>query len=49
MEIDEAETRVYVDWFVKGLEREVPSKRAYKSIHAPYTNDDLWIKEVFHI
>ena len=49
MEIDEEDKRVYVDWFVKGLEREVPSKGAYKSIHGPYTDDDPWVKEVFHI
>jgi hypothetical protein len=48
-EIDENDKRVYVDWFVKGLEREVPSKGAYKSIHGPYTEDDPWVKEVFHI
>jgi len=48
-EIDEDDKRVYVDWFVKGLEREVPSKGAYKSIHGPYSADDAWVKEVFHI
>jgi len=48
-EIDEEDKRVYVDWFVRGLEREVPSKGAYKSIHGPYTADDPWVKEVFHI
>jgi len=48
-EIDQDDKRVYVDWFVKGLEREVPSKGAYDSIHGPYTADDLWVKEVFHI
>src|ERR1700688_2319312 len=31
-EIDEDDKRVYVDWFVKGLEREVPSKGAYSSV-----------------
>lgn len=48
-EIDEDDKRVYVDWFVKRLEREVPSKGAYKSVHGPYTQDDPWAKEVFHI
>lgn len=48
-EIDEEDKRVYVDWFVKGLEREVPSKGAYASVHGPFTEDDPWIKEVFHI
>lgn len=48
-EIDDEDKRVYVDWFVKGLEREVPSRGAYKSIHGPYTENDDWVKEVFHI
>lgn len=48
-EIDQDDKRVYVDWFVKGLEREVPSRGAYNSIHGPYTADDPWVKEVFHI
>ena len=44
--------RVYVDWFVrfsKEEEREVLSRGAYGSIHGPYTADDPWVKEVFHI
>lgn len=48
-EIDDEDKRVYVDWFVKGLEREVPSRGAYKSIHGPFTESDDWVKEVFHI
>ena len=48
-EIDDEDKRVYVDWFVKGLEREVPSKGAYKSIHGPYAADDPWVKEVFYL
>lgn len=48
-EIDEDDKRVYVDWFVKGLEREVPSRGAYQSIRGPFTEDDEWVKEVFHI
>ena len=48
-EIDEEDKRVYIDWFVRGLEREVPSRGAYKSIHGPFAEDDDWIKEVFHI
>lgn len=48
-EIDDDDKRVYVDWFVKGLEREVPSRGAYASIHGPFSEDDQWVKEVFHI
>ncbi len=48
-EIDEEDKRVHVDRFVKSLEREVPSKGAYKSIHGPFEANDPWVKEVFHI
>lgn len=48
-EIDQEDKRVYVDWFVTDLEREVPSRGAYDSIHGPYTSDDPWVKDVFHI
>lgn len=48
-EIDEDDKRVYVDWFIKGLEREVPSRGCFKSIHGPFSEDDEWVKEVFHI
>jgi hypothetical protein len=48
-EIDKDDKRVYIDWFVKGLKREVSSKGAYKSIHDPFAENDDWVKEVFHI
>ena len=48
-EIDDEDKRVYIDWFVKGLERQVPSRGAYKSIRGPFSEDDDWVKEVFHI
>lgn len=48
-EIDEDDKRVYISWFVKGMAREVPSRGAYASIHGPFSEDDEWVKEVFHI
>jgi len=48
-EIDQDDKRVYVDWFVRGLEREVPANGCFASIHGPYNEDDPWVKEVFHI
>ncbi len=48
-EIDENDRRVYVDWLVKGLERQVPSKGCFASVHGPFHPDDPWVKEVFQI
>ena len=36
-EENEERTYVYVDWFEKDLEREVPSRGAFNAIHGPYT------------
>ncbi|KXZ29345.1 hypothetical protein AYB33_17445 [Leptospira santarosai] len=47
-EIDE-DKKVYVDWLVKGVNREVPSKGAYASIHGPFSSEDEWTRLVFHI
>jgi hypothetical protein len=46
-EIDQDDKRVYVDWFLKGLEREVPGNGCFAAIHGPYTADDPWVKEAF--
>src|SRR5271157_224865 len=48
-EIDEEDNRVYVNWLVTGLEREVPSKGAFNTVRGPYTADDPWVKEAFYI
>lgn len=48
-EIDEDDKRVYISWFVKDMHRKVPSRGAYASIHGPFTENDEWVKEVFHI
>ncbi|UPY77610.1 hypothetical protein FH581_001745 [Leptospira weilii] len=53
-EIDEEEKRVYVDWLIKELDREVPSKgskgdRVFKSIQGPFSPEDEWTRRVFHI
>jgi hypothetical protein len=39
--------RIRVDWVVPELDRVVESRGAYGSIHAPYSAEDLWIREVF--
>jgi hypothetical protein len=48
-EENEERAYVYVDWFIKDLEREVPGNGCFASIHGPFTADDPWVKEVFHI
>ncbi|WP_061285990.1 hypothetical protein [Leptospira interrogans] len=54
-EIDEEDKRIYVDWLIKKLNREVPSKGikgspgVFKSIQGPYSPEDEWTRLIFHI
>ncbi len=49
-ELDE-NGRVYVNWIIKDLNREVPAHGCFASIHGPYSPDDEsgWLGEVFRI
>jgi hypothetical protein len=47
-EVDEAK-RVYVDWLVPSLQRQVPIKGCMQSIHGPFAPDDPWTREVFQL
>jgi hypothetical protein len=45
-----ADKRVYIDWKVTGLDREVAAKGCFASIHGPYKlagPDSGWVREVF--
>ncbi|MBL0011040.1 MAG: hypothetical protein IPP22_08685 [Nitrosomonas sp.] len=48
-EIDPEDKRVYIHWAVSGLQRQVPSKGAFKSIHGPFSADDDWTRLVFQL
>lgn len=43
--------RVYIDWLVTGLDREVASKGCFKTIHGPYEmeQESEWLRAVFCI
>jgi hypothetical protein len=45
---DFIEGRVYVDWLLKDMERNVPSGGCFGTIHGPFAPDS-WIGEVFRI
>ncbi len=50
-EVDGADGRVYVNWLRKGMNRIVPSKGCYGTIHGPFTvsNESEWLGQVFRI
>ncbi|PEN11434.1 hypothetical protein CRI94_15475 [Longibacter salinarum] len=43
--------KVYIDWLLTDLNREVESKGCFQTIHGPYgtKREPEWVKEVFHI
>lgn len=45
------EGKVFVDWKVTDLDREVPSKGCYGTIHGPYSIADEaeWLQQVFRL
>ncbi len=48
-EVDPDDKRVYVDWILRDMNRRVPSKGCYKSIHGPFPPNEEWTNEVFRI
>lgn len=48
-EIDPDDKRVYVNWLVADLDREVESNGCLASIHGPYAPTDPWVRQVFFV
>lgn len=49
-ENDSDEGRVYVDWLLSGIDRKVPSKGKFKTIHPPLSEEnEEWIHSIFRI
>ena len=48
-EIDPEDKRVYVNWVVSGLQRQVPARGCFASIHGPFAEDDEWTQLAFHL
>lgn len=43
--------KVYIDWLLTDLDREVESKGCFQTIHGPYgvEREPEWVKDVFHV
>jgi hypothetical protein len=48
-EIDDYDKRIYIHWAVSNLERKVPSKGCFKSIHGPFPASEEWTRLVFQL
>ena len=48
-EIDTTDKRVYVHWAVAGMQRQVPAKGCFASIHGPFPAEDTWTHLVFQL
>lgn len=43
------EGKVYIDWILKSIDRHVPSKNYFGTIHGPLKSDDAWVWQAFCI
>ena len=48
-EVDPEDKRVYVKWILCDMKRPIESKGCFQSIHGPYSANDPWIANAFHI
>jgi hypothetical protein len=48
-EVDAEDHRVYVHWAISNLQRIVPSKGCFGSIHGPFPPEDEWTRLVFQL
>lgn len=49
-DVDSDEWRVYMNWLTTPeFSRRVPIKGCAASVHGPFQNNDLWVREVFCI
>jgi hypothetical protein len=48
-ESDHADARVYVNWVASGLQRQVPARGCFATIHGPFPADDDWVRLAFQL
>lgn len=48
-ETDAEDQRAYVHWAISGLQRQVPARGCFASIHGPFDADDDWTRQVFQL
>lgn len=48
-EIDPDDKRVYVRWAVSDLDRRVPARGCFQSIHGPFSQNDEWVRTAFQL
>ena len=47
--VDRKQRRIYVNWVIPELHRNVPIKRAFKAVNGPFPADEEWTRQVFQI
>ncbi len=47
IDLEDGYRRIYVNWVVDGLQRRVPAKGCFRSVHGPFSADDEWTRTVF--
>lgn len=41
--------KIHINWILKDLNRKVPSKNCFGTIHGPYDGNDEWTRQVFSL
>ena len=49
VDVEDAFGRIYVDWVSNNLQRKVPSKGCFASVHGPFSPTDEWTRHVFQL
>ena len=47
--VDGKQRRIYVNWVIPELHRNVPAKGAFATIHGPFPADEEWTRQVFQL
>lgn len=47
IDIEDGYKRIYVNWVLDELSRQVPSRGCFGSVHGPYLYDDDWTRTIF--
>ncbi len=47
IDVEDGYRRIYVNWVAHGLQRRVPARGCFKSVHGPFEYAEEWTRQVF--
>ena len=49
VDVEDGYKRIYVNWVLSDLARQVPARGCFASVHGPYSFDDDWTRTIFSL